>query len=110
MSNMDENCKEVLDKFNEIKNKFELNSKNWRKKQNISVNLLFEKSYNSLRIELMNLFDELIKKSENISIILRHGLDYKCWNLLIERINLILKSPIDTKSLGKNSQVKIQSI
>ena len=46
MSNMDENCKEVLDKFNEIKNKFELNSKNWRKKQNISVNLLFEKSYN----------------------------------------------------------------
>ena len=110
MSNMDENCKEVLDKFNEIKNKFELNSKNWRKKQNISVNLLFEKSYNSLRIELMNLFDELIKKSENISIILRHGLDFKCWNLLIERINLILKSPIDTKNFGKNPQVKIQSI
>ena len=110
MSNMDENCKEVLDKFNEIKNKFELNSKNWRKKQNISVNLLFEKSYNSLRIELMNLFDELIKKSENISIILRHGLDFKCWNLLIERINLILKSPIDAKNFGKNPQVKIQSI
>ena len=107
---MDENCKEVLDKFNEIKNKFELNSKNWRKKQNISVNLLFEKSYNSLRIELMNLFDELIKKSENISIILRHGLDFKCWNLLIERINLILKSPIDAKNFGKNPQVKIQSI
>ena len=110
MSNMDENCKEVLDKFNEIKNKFELNSKNWRKKQNISVNLLFEKSYNSLRIELMNLFDELIKKSENISVILRHGLDFKCWNLLIERINLILKSPIDAKNFGKNPQVKIQSI
>ena len=110
MSNIDENCKEVLDKFNEIKNKFELNSKNWRKKQNISVNLLFEKSYNSLRIELMNLFDELIKKSENISIILRHGLDFKCWNLLIERINLILKSPIDAKNFGKNPQVKIQSI
>ena len=110
MSNIDENCKEVLDKFNEIKNRFDLNSKNWRKKQNISVNLLFEKSYNLLRNQLMNLFDELIKKTENISIILRNGLDFKFWNLLVERINLILKSPIDAKNFGKNPQVKIQSI
>ena len=110
MSNTDENCKEVLDRFNEIKDKFDSNSKNWRKKQNISVNLLFEKPYNLLRNQLMNLFDELIKKAENISIILRNGLDFKFWNLLIERINLILKSPIDAKNFGKNPQVKIQSI
>ena len=110
MSNPDDNCKDVLERFNKIKSKFENNSKNWHKKQNISVNLLFEKSYNLLRNQLINLFDELIKKAENISIILRNGLDFKFWNLLIERINLILKSPIDAKSLGKNSQVKIQSI
>ena len=110
MSNPDDNCKDVLERFNKIKTKFENNSKNWHKKQNISVNLLFEKSYNLLRNQLINLFDELIKKAENISIILRNGLDFKFWNLLIERINLILKSPIDAKSLGKNSQVKIQSI
>ena len=110
MSNQDENYKDVLERFNRIKSKFENNSKNWHKKQNISVNLLFEKSYNLLRNQLINLFDELIKKAENISIILRNGLDFKFWNLLIERINLILKSPIDAKSLGKNSQVKIQSI
>ena len=110
MSNTDENCKEVLDRFNEIKDKFDSYSKNWRKKQNISVNLLFEKPYNLLRNQLMNLFDELIKKAENISIILRNGLDFKFWNLLIERINLILKSPIDAKNFGKNPQVKIQSI
>ena len=110
MSNQDDNSKEVLERFNRIKNKFEANSKNWHKKQNISVNLLFEKSYNLLRNQLINLFDELIKKAENISIILRNGLDFKFWNLLIERINLILKSPIDAKNLGKNSQVKIQSI
>ena len=110
MSKPDDNCKDVLERFNKIKSKFENNSKNWHKKQNISVNLLFEKSYNLLRNQLINLFDELIKKAENISIILRNGLDFKFWNLLIERINLILKSPIDAKSLGKNSQVKIQSI
>ena len=103
MSNQDDNSKEVLERFNRIKNKFEANSKNWHKKQNISVNLLFEKSYNNLlRNQLINLFDELIKKAENISIILRNGLDFKFWNLLIERINLILKSPIDAKNLGKN--------
>ena len=110
MSNTDENCKDVLNRFNEIKDKFDLNSKNWRKKQNISVNLLFENPYNLLRNQLMNLFDELIKNADNISIILRNGLDFKFWNLLIERINLILKSPIDVKNLGKNPQVKIQSI
>ena len=66
MSNTDENCKEVLDRFNEIKDKFDSNSKNWRKKQNISVNLLFEKPYNLLRNQLMNLFDELITKADNI--------------------------------------------
>jgi len=110
MSNQDDKSKDVLERFNKIKTKFENNSKNWHKKQNISVNLLFEKSYNLLRNQLINLFDELIKKAENISIILRNGLDFKFWNLLIERINLILKSPIDAKSLGKNSQVKIQSI
>ena len=110
MSNQDDKSTDVLERFNRIKNKFEANSKNWHKKQNISVNLLFEKSYNLLRNQLINLFDELIKKAENISIILRNGLDFKFWNLLIERINLILKSPIDAKNLGKNSQVKIQSI
>ena len=109
-SNMDENCKDVLNRFNEIKDKFDLNSKNWRKKQNISVNLLFDKPYNLLRNQLMNLFDELITKADNISIILRNGLDFKFWNLLIERINLILKSPLDAKNFGKNPQVKIQSI
>ena len=109
-SNMDENCKDVLNRFNEIKDKFDLNSKNWRKKQNISVNLLFENPYNLLRNQLMNLFDELITKADNISIILRNGLDFKFWNLLIERINLILKSPLDAKNFGKNPQVKIQSI
>ena len=107
---MDENCKDVLNRFNEIKDKFDLNSKNWRKKQNISVNLLFDKPYNLLRNQLMNLFDELITKADNISIILRNGLDFKFWNLLIERINLILKSPLDAKNFGKNPQVKIQSI
>ena len=110
MSNTDENCKDVLNRFNEIKDKFDSNSKNWRKKQNISVNLLFENPYNLLRNQLMNLFEELIKNADNISIILRNGLDFKFWNLLIERINLILKSPIDVKNLGKNPQVKIQSI
>ena len=109
-SNTDENCKDVLNRFNEIKDKFDLNSKNWRKKQNISVNLLFDKPYNLLRNQLMNLFDELITKADNISIILRNGLDFKFWNLLIERINLILKSPLDAKNFGKNPQVKIQSI
>ena len=110
MSNPDENTNDVIERFNKIKNKFDSNTKNWHKKQNISVNSLFEKSYNLLRIQLMNLFDELIKKADNISIILRNGLDFKFWNLLIERINLILKSPIDAKNLGKNPQVKIQSI
>ena len=109
-SNTEENCKDVLNRFNEIKDKFDLNSKNWRKKQNISVNLLFDKPYNLLRNQLMNLFDELITKADNISIILRNGLDFKFWNLLIERINLILKSPLDAKNFGKNPQVKIQSI
>ena len=109
-SNTDENYKDVLNRFNEIKDKFDLNSKNWRKKQNISVNLLFDKPYNLLRNQLMNLFDELITKADNISIILRNGLDFKFWNLLIERINLILKSPLDAKNFGKNPQVKIQSI
>ena len=51
-SNTDENCKDVLNRFNEIKDKFDLNSKNWRKKQNISVNLLFDKPYNLLRNQL----------------------------------------------------------
>ena len=110
MSNQDEICKDVLNRFNEIKDKFDLNSKNWRKKQNISVNLLFDKPYNLLRNQLMNLFEELITKADNISIILRNGLDFKFWNLLIERINLILKSPLDAKNFGKNPQVKIQSI
>ena len=58
----------------------------------------------------MNFFYELIQKAENISIILRLNLDFKCWNLLIERINLVLKSPIDLKHLGKNYQLKIQTI
>ena len=107
---LDENCKEVLEKFNEIRSKFESNSKNWSKNQKISVNLLFEKGYNFLRNQLMTFFEELIQKPENISIILSNSLDFKCWNLLIERINLILKSPIDAKHFGKNSQVKIQSI
>lgn len=102
--------KDVLEKFNEIKEKFDQNSKNWRTNQKISVNILFEKSYDLLRNQLMNFFSELIQKAENISIILRLGLDFKCWNLLVERINLVLKSPIDVKHFGKNSQVKIQSV
>ena len=41
---LDDTCKEVLEKFNEIKEKFETNSKHWRNNnQKISVNLLFEK-------------------------------------------------------------------
>jgi len=102
--------KDVLEKFNGIKEKFDQNSKNWRTNQKISVNILFEKSYDLLRNQLMNFFSELIQKAENISIILRLGLDFKCWNLLVERINLVLKSPIDVKHFGKNSQVKIQSV
>ena len=108
---LDDTCKEVLEKFNEIKEKFETNSKHWRNNnQKISVNLLFEKSYDPLRNQLMNYFYELIQTPSNISIILRLNLDFKCWNLLVERINLVLKSPIDVKHFGKNSQVKIQNI
>ena len=106
----DDSCKEVIEKFNEIKEKFDQNSRNWRNNQKISVNQLFEKSYDLPRNQLMNFFIDLNQKSSNISIILRHGLDFKCWNLLVERINLVLKSPLDAKHFGKNSQVKIQSI
>ncbi len=107
---LDDSCKEVLEQFNEIKEKFEQNSRNWRNSQKISVNQLFEKSYDLPRNQLMNFFIDLNQKSSNISIILRLGLDFKCWNLLVERINLVLKSPLDAKHFGKNSQVKIQSI
>ena len=107
---LDDSCKEVLEKFNGIKEKFDQNSRNWRNNQKISVNQLFEKSYDLPRNQLMNFFIDLNKKPSNISIILRLGLDFKCWNLLVERINLVLKSPIDAKHFGKNSQVKIQSI
>ena len=107
---LDDSCKEVLEKFNGIKEKFDQNSRNWRNSQKISVNQLFEKSYDLPRNQLMNFFIDLNQKSSNISIILRLGLDFKCWNLLVERINLVLKSPIDAKHFGKNSQVKIQSI
>lgn len=48
--------KDVLEKFNEIKEKFDQNSKNWRTNQKISVNILFEKSYDLLRNQLMNFF------------------------------------------------------
>ena len=107
---LDESCKEVLEKFNGIKEKFDLNSKNWKNNQKISFSVLFEKSYDLLRNQLMNFFYELIPKPANISIILRLSLDFKCWNLLVERINLVLKSPIDLKHFGKNPQVKIQNI
>ena len=107
---LDDSCKEILEKFNGIKGKFEENFRNWRNNQKINVNALLEKSYTLIRNQIMNFFYELIQKAENISIILRLNLDFKCWNLLIERINLVLKSPIDLKHLGKNSQVKIQTI
>ena len=107
---LDDSCKEILEKFNGIKAKFEENSRNWRSNQKINVNALLDKSYTLIRNQIMNFFYELIQKAENISIILRLNLDFKCWNLLIERINLVLKSPIDLKHLGKNYQLKIQTI
>ena len=108
---LDDSCKEVLEKFNTIKEKFELNFRQRKNNQKISVNSLFEKSYDLLRNQLMNyFFNELINKASNISIILKLNLDFKCWNLLVERINLVIKSPIDPKHFGKNSQVKIQNI
>ena len=107
---LDDSSKEILEKFNGIKEKFEANSRNWRNNQKINVNALLDKSYSLIRNEMMNSFYEIIQKAVNISLILRLNLDFKCWNLLIERINLVLKSPIDLKHLGKNSQVKIQTI
>ena len=108
---LDDSCKEVLEKFNAIKEKFEFNFRQRKNNQKISVNSLFEKSYDLLRNQLMNyFFNELINKASNISIILKLNLDFKCWNLLVERINLVIKSPIDPKHFGKNSQVKIQNI
>ena len=106
----DDSCKEVLEKFNVIKEKFELNFRQRKNNQKITVSSLFEKPYDLLRNQLMNFFYELIQKASNISIILRLNLDFKCWNLLVERINLVIKSPIDPKHFGKNSQVKIQNI
>ena len=106
----DDSCKEVLEKFNVIKEKFELNFRQRKNNQKITVSSLFEKPYDLLRNQLMNFFYELIQKASNISIILSLNLDFKCWNLLVERINLVIKSPIDPKHFGKNSQVKIQNI
>ena len=107
---LDDSCKDVLEKFNGIKEKFELNIRQWKSNPKLTVNSLFEKSYDLLRNQLMNFFYELIQKVVNISIILRLSLDFKCWNLLVERINLVLKTTIDLKHFGKNAQVQIQNI
>ena len=76
---MDDSFKDSLEKFNGIKEKFELNIRQWRSNPKLKVNSLFEKS--------INFFYELIQKEANISKILRLSLDFECRNLLVEKIN-----------------------
>lgn len=58
----------------------------------------------------MNIFNELIQNRENIALVLQANLDLKCWNMLTERISLVIRHPIDPKHLGKNYQIIIQNL
>ena len=104
--------KEFMDPFRTLKEKFDSYSRNWKSNNaKINVKSLFQKNYNLLRNQLMNYFCELVQKNPvNITKILRVNLDFECWNLLVERICIVLKYPIDAKHFGKNSQVIIQNI
>jgi len=99
---LDGSFKDSLEKFNGIKEKFELNIRQWRSNPKLTVNSLFEKS--------INFFYELIQKSANIPIIVRLSLDFECRNLLVEKNNLFLKTLLDLKHFGKNTQIQIQNI
>ena len=80
-----DDCKEIMDKFKTIEYNFESYNRQYEGNKNFKT--LYQKSYGLHRNELMNFFCELIQKNPvNISRILRINLDFKCWNLLVERI------------------------
>ena len=104
-----DDCKEIMDKFKTIEYNFESYNRQYEGNKNFKT--LYQKSYGLHRNELMNFFCELIQKNPvNISRILRINLDFKCWNLLVERIAKTLNVQIELKNFGKNSQVIIGNI
>jgi hypothetical protein len=60
--------------------------------------------------EIMNYFNDLVIRTENIGLIMSAQLDKKIWNLLIERVSKILKNKIDKSHLGKNYENVINDL
>ena len=102
--------KEIIDQFEQLKLKFAKFSDQWKSNSKLNVKSLIKKEYELTLNQLMNFYNELIQKKENIGLILKANLDLKCWNILTERISLVIKYPIDPKHLGKNYQIIIQNL
>ena len=109
--NNDEYANKIISEFEKKKEEFDNNLKekiNGNHKFNLSS--LFEKSDDKYKNQLINCYFDLVQKAQNIPIILRQGLDFKFWNSIIEKINLVIKTDIDIKHFKRNAQVIIQNI
>jgi len=114
--------KEILDQYENIKYKFDRLTSNELTKNgklvkynsinNFSQNIksLTSKDYELAQNQLMNYFNDVVMKQENIHMIQKTNLDLKVWNLLTERTSKILKHKIEPGHLGKNAHVIIQNL
>ena len=102
--------KEILDQFEQLKLKFQKFSTQWKSNSKLNVKSLLKKEYQLILNELMNFYYGLLHKIDSIGLILKAKLDLECWNILTERISIVIKYPIDPKHFGKNYQVIIQNL
>jgi hypothetical protein len=114
--------KEILDQYENIKLKFDKltsheltkNGKlvkiNYFNDSSQNIKTLTSKDYELAQNQLMNYFNDVVMKQENIPMILKTNLDLKIWNLLTERTSKILKHKIEPSHLGKNAHVIIQNL
>lgn len=104
--------KDLIDQFAAIEEKIQnFYRNNLISNSKLNVRLLLHKDYKLMLYELHNYFtDKISKNPSNILMVLHTNLDAKCFTLLSERIQTILKHQIDNKKLGKDFQMKVQNI
>ena len=98
------NKKDILEGFDQIKSKFTQFAEQWKSGQKLNIKHIIGKKneYRLILNELMNFYSQIINKPENISLIIQANLDLHTWNILTEKISLVIKQSFDPKHIGKN--------